>query len=294
LEVSSREGAATTTTAATATTTTATEAATTPPHNDNNISRSRCLRCPCCCRTTRSSSPLLLRRCHRRTAVMRRHCSTRASGQRPDDCSHAAARVAQTPGLGPYRPPIVSSFAHQRQMARLDFESQVRHNRSLLCRDGLDDHSTSSSTLVPGFRRTPSRSAPCPSNVRGALRSSFVPPRSSRTGLKKNGSFCRDPVTTGRPVFDMAMMTEGADVGSDMANGSQGNIRKVVSGHGHSCHMREINGMSVKCVHAPQVRHVVWDMGGGVVKTIEPRTLRTLEANFPLPEEFCCCPKDTA
>jgi len=67
------------------------------------------------------------------------------------------------------------------------------------------------------------------------------------------------------------MMTENADVENDMANGSQGNIRKVVSKHGHSCHMRKINGMSVKCVCASQVRHVVWDMGGGVVKAIEPR-----------------------
>jgi len=90
------------------------------------------------------------------------------------------------------------------------------------------------------------------------------------------------------------MMTGNADVENNMANGSQGNIRKVVSKHGHSCHMRKINGMSVRCVCASQVRHVAWDMGGGVVKAIEPRILKTLKANFPLPEEFCCCPKDTA
>jgi len=63
---------------------------------------------------------------------MRQHYSTRASGQRPDDCSHAAARVVQTPGLGSYRRPIVSSFVYQRQMARLDFKNQVRYNRFLV------------------------------------------------------------------------------------------------------------------------------------------------------------------
>ena len=78
------------------------------------------------------------------------------------------------------------------------------------------------------------------------------------------------------------MLTINADVGNNLANGTQGLCAGIVLQPQQSFHLRHIDDMVVKCVYASQIKHVLWEVNKNIV-FIEPKQYNCLKANFPLP-----------
>jgi len=87
------------------------------------------------------------------------------------------------------------------------------------------------------------------------------------------------------------MMTKNLDVGRRLANGTQGDCTGVELHPGHTTHIRTINNMQVKCVHASQIKHLLWNVNDTVVE-IKPKEFTSLEANFPIHESMSSNDKD--
>ena len=54
---------------------------------------------------------------------------------------------------------------------------------------------------------------------------------------------------------------------------------------GKTTHIRDINGMNVKCVYASEVKHLLWEVDGKV-NEIAPKECSTLKAQFPVEESL--------
>ena len=80
------------------------------------------------------------------------------------------------------------------------------------------------------------------------------------------------------------MMTTNKSVANNEANGTQGVCKGIKLNGGCSYHMRDVNGLRVKCAYASQVKHLLWEVDN-VVKEIKPCEFTSIVAKFPFYDE---------
>ena len=80
------------------------------------------------------------------------------------------------------------------------------------------------------------------------------------------------------------MMTKNMDVPNNLANGTQGLCLGVTLKQNKVCHVRTIQGMPVQCAYASEVESLTWKVGKKI-HFIQPKTYKSVQADFPLPPE---------
>ncbi len=81
------------------------------------------------------------------------------------------------------------------------------------------------------------------------------------------------------------MMTQNADVGNNLANGTQGHCLGITLKVNATFHFRSINDMKVKCFFASDVASLMWEVNNKI-HLIQPKQYKSIQANFPLPSDL--------
>ena len=83
-------------------------------------------------------------------------------------------------------------------------------------------------------------------------------------------------------------MTHNFNVANNESNGTQGICNGMALKSGCSTHTRRINGMTVKCLYAVEVEHVLWEVkdedSTTVVTKFKPFNSTSVKAKYPMPE----------